>query len=65
MCPTPRDAGYMVFATARRMSAMEGLPELRVKTLEIDVTVPETIKAAGKVVREITGGKLDILVNNA
>ena len=44
---------------------MDGLPELGIRTFELDVTVPDSIKAAGEVVREITGGTLDILVNTA
>lgn len=34
-------------------------------TLSLEVTKPESIAQAKKDVEELTGGKLDVLVNNA
>lgn len=57
--------GYRVIATARTVSSMEALRKLGIETLALDVSEVKTIDAVKDRVREITGGKLDILVNNA
>jgi NAD(P)-dependent dehydrogenase (short-subunit alcohol dehydrogenase family) len=44
---------------------MSGLSELGIKTLQLDVTDLSSVRACRDQVREATGGKLDILVNNA
>lgn len=59
------DKGYRVFATARRLEAMKGLPEYGIDTLTLDVTSIESVKAARDHVAAETGGTLDILLNNA
>lgn len=41
------------------------LAELGMTTLNLDVTKADSISAARKYVQALTGGKLDILVNNA
>jgi 1-acylglycerone phosphate reductase len=41
------------------------LAELGMTTLNLDVTKRDSISAARKYVQALTGGKLDILVNNA
>ncbi|KAL1892630.1 NADPH-dependent 1-acyl dihydroxyacetone phosphate reductase [Sporothrix stenoceras] len=57
--------GLQVFATARNMAKMTELEALGITTLEMDVTSPESIKTAVAQVATASGGKLDILINNA
>ncbi|KAK9371401.1 NAD(P)-binding protein [Lipomyces kononenkoae] len=61
-----REQGFHVFATARDTSKAADLSELsNVEILELDVTVPQTISQCKDTVAKRTGGKLDVLVNNA
>ncbi|KAI9640834.1 hypothetical protein NHQ30_010675 [Ciborinia camelliae] len=58
--------GFHVFASARdvsKMSALKGLPN--VTQLVLDVTDAQQIQDAMEVVRNKTGGSLDILINNS
>lgn len=59
--------GYHVFASARTPSkvpsSLASAPNVTVLTL--DVQSSHSIAAAAEIVREKTGGKLDVLVNNA
>jgi 1-acylglycerone phosphate reductase len=59
--------GYHVFATARSPSKIaESLHAAsNVTVLALDVTSSESIAAAAEIVRTKTGGKLDVLINNA
>ncbi|VUC33962.1 unnamed protein product [Clonostachys rosea] len=59
--------GYHVFATARSPSKVsKSLHEAsNVTVLALDVASSESIASAAQEVREKTGGKLDILINNA
>ena len=57
--------GYLVFATARNVESMQGLSELGIETIPLDVTKIETIRAAKEIVSKENDGKLHILVNNA
>ncbi|KAF1971776.1 NAD(P)-binding protein [Bimuria novae-zelandiae CBS 107.79] len=58
--------GATVFATARSISKMQDLASLpKVHLLSLDVTSPTSIAAAAKEVDAKTGGKLDVLINNA
>jgi 1-acylglycerone phosphate reductase len=58
--------GFYVFATVRDPSKAADLANLSdVEILELDVTVPKTIARCKEVVAKRTGGKLDVLVNNA
>lgn len=58
--------GLTVFATARSLKKMADLEPLdNVHLLTLDVSSPESIAAAAKEVERQTGGKLDILINNA
>ena len=41
------------------------MAEMGMSTLELDITKAESIKKCHQQAREITGGRLDILVNNA
>lgn len=56
---------YHVIATARRPESIAHLQETGMTTLSLDVTQPESVKAAAIEVKRITDGKLDVLVNNA
>lgn len=57
--------GLYVIATARRPEVMAELAALGMSTLALDVTDAESIKTCHAEVAKLTGGKLDILVNNA
>lgn len=57
--------GLRVFATARDLSKVEHLKTMGVDTLPLDVTDAASIKAAVESVNSLTGGTLDILVNNS
>jgi 1-acylglycerone phosphate reductase len=60
------ERGFHVFATARDPSKAADLSALsNVEMLELDVTVPQTISQCKDTVAKRTGGKLDVLVNNA
>jgi 1-acylglycerone phosphate reductase len=60
------ERGFYVFATARDPSKAADLSELsNVEILKLDVTVPQTISQCKDTVAKRTGGKLDVLVNNA
>lgn len=57
--------GLRVFATARNPTKIEHLEKLGLETLPLDVVDETSIKAAVKTVQGLTGGTLDILVNNS
>ena len=58
--------GFYVFAVARNPSKTADLAELSdIEILELDVTVPKTIAHCKEIVAKRTGGRLDVLVNNA
>ena len=57
--------GARVFATARRLESMRALEELGITTFELDVTSIESIRKVRDQVSQLTGGRLDILINNA
>ncbi|CAK7200328.1 NADPH-dependent 1-acyl dihydroxyacetone phosphate reductase [Sporothrix eucalyptigena] len=58
--------GLTVFATARSVSKMQALATLpNVTVLSLDVTSTASVTAAIAQVSQITGGRLDYLVNNA
>ncbi|CAH0037185.1 unnamed protein product [Clonostachys rhizophaga] len=58
--------GFRVFATLRSLSKAGTLGEMEgVELLELDVTSDESIHQCTKAVEKLTGGSLDILVNNA
>ncbi|TQB73164.1 hypothetical protein MPDQ_006081 [Monascus purpureus] len=56
---------YHVIATARRLSVIEPLRDLGMSILPVDVNSTESVNDLKKQVTELTGGKLDYLVNNA
>lgn len=57
--------GLRVIATARRLEALEGLAAQGIQTLELDVTDDDSVRKTRDATAEFTGGKLNILVNNA
>jgi len=57
--------GWKVLATARKVESISDLTDLGVTALSLDVDKPESIAALKEEVEEITGGKLDMLINNA
>lgn len=58
-------AGYHVIGTARRAEVLQGLKDLGMSAVSLDVTSTTSINECEAEVSKITGGKLDILVNNA
>ncbi len=62
---TNASAGLHVIATARNPNVLEGLGQLGMTTLQLDVTKPESIARCRDDVSALTGGRLEILVNNA
>ncbi|RKP08090.1 hypothetical protein THASP1DRAFT_23859 [Thamnocephalis sphaerospora] len=58
------EANCIVYATARRVHAMAGLPEAGVRTLQLDVTNAEEIQSVVQTVIS-EQGRIDVLVNNA
>ncbi|KAK4184561.1 NADPH-dependent 1-acyldihydroxyacetone phosphate reductase [Podospora australis] len=68
LCKEFLHRGWYVFAGVRTPSkaqALASLPGNSIEILELDVTVPETISRAKEIVTKRTGGKLDLLMNNA
>lgn len=57
--------GLRVFATARKTSTITDLAELGVETLPLELSDPSSIASLKASVLELTGGSLDMLVNNA
>ena len=57
--------GLHVIATARNKETIKDLDEMGMSTISLEVTNSESISSARREVEALTGGKLDILVNNA
>lgn len=57
--------GFKVFATARDTSKIGHLQEMGINTMEMDVTRPESVQTAVQKIQAASGGRLDVLVNNA
>ncbi|KAJ7054717.1 NAD(P)-binding protein [Mycena amicta] len=57
--------GLRVFATARRAKVCAELASLGLEALQLDVTKTESVQALRDCVSALTGGTLDVLVNNA
>ncbi|KAK0101447.1 hypothetical protein ONS95_006620 [Cadophora gregata] len=58
-------SGYRVFATARNPSKMASLTAANIETLTLDVVSDESIKSCVSEIMRLTGGALDVLINNA
>jgi 1-acylglycerone phosphate reductase len=59
------EKGYKVLATARKAESISDLSAVGITALSLDVDSPASIAALKAEVEAITGGKLDILINNA
>lgn len=57
--------GYEVIATARKPEKMASLKALGITTLSLDVSSEESVATCVDEVSKLTGGSLDVLVNNA
>lgn len=57
--------GLRVFATARNLAKVQHLKNLGLEILPLDVVDADSIAQAVESVRALTGGTLDILVNNS
>ncbi|EGV59926.1 NADPH-dependent 1-acyl dihydroxyacetone phosphate reductase [Yamadazyma tenuis] len=57
--------GYKVIAGARRLSSMEELAQLNVKTIELDITSLESVKKLKLLIEAEYNGELMYLLNNA
>ncbi|MCJ8282439.1 MAG: oxidoreductase [Rivularia sp. ALOHA_DT_140] len=58
------EAGFVVYAAARRIEKMKDLQELGAVIIKMDITKEDEIAAAVSQIQESSGG-VDILVNNA
>jgi hypothetical protein len=58
-------SGFRVFATSRRLETMKQLSKIGIETLALDVTRSDDIRRTKENISTRTGGKLDILINNA
>lgn len=56
--------GLYVIATGRRPEVLKELSDIGVSAVALDVTNAESIAECKRQVTELTGGRLDILVNN-
>lgn len=54
-----------MIATARDKSVIADLEGMGMHTLSLEVTNTESVQAAKEAVEKLTGGGLDVLVNNA
>jgi NAD(P)-dependent dehydrogenase (short-subunit alcohol dehydrogenase family) len=59
------EAGYRVFTTARNPSKMAALKSMGIETLTLDVMSEESISTCLSEVTKLTGGTLNVLLNNA
>ena len=57
--------GHRVFATARSLSKLSDVQAAGIETILLDVTSDASIEQCVAEVRQLTGGSLDMLVNNA
>jgi NAD(P)-dependent dehydrogenase (short-subunit alcohol dehydrogenase family) len=57
-------AGYTTYATARRLDRMDGLRQLGIRPVAVDVTDDASMIALVKMIVAATG-RIDVLVNNA
>ncbi|KAI0673712.1 NAD-P-binding protein [Trametes maxima] len=64
LCDEFASKGCIVYATARRLNAMEGFKHENIHTLSLDVTNDTNVQDVVKIVIE-REGQIDIVVNNA
>ncbi|KAK4033381.1 putative IBR finger domain protein [Parachaetomium inaequale] len=58
-------AGWRVLASARNTSKLKNAEQAGIETLQLDTVSDESMSRCVSRVRELTGGSLDVLVNNA
>lgn len=59
------NSGYFVICAVRRLDTVDALVKPGIISLYIDVTATDSITSAAKEVSKLTGGSLDLLINNA
>jgi len=57
--------GWRVFPSVRTISKAQHLADMGMEIVQLDVNDADSVKAAVETVSAATGGKLDILLNNA
>ncbi|KAF2108649.1 IBR finger domain protein [Lophiotrema nucula] len=60
-----RDAGWRVFASARNLAKTKTATQADLEVIQLDTLKQESIDAAVAEVSKLTGGSLDMLLNNA
>ncbi|KAI9847035.1 MAG: hypothetical protein M1838_001075 [Thelocarpon superellum] len=65
LCREFHSKGLRVFATARSKDVLADLAGAGMETLSLDVNSAESVREVKAAVETLTGGKLDVLVNNA
>ena len=65
LCHEFHKRGFHVFASVRNIQKATTLKQEHMEVLPLDVTSPESISQCASLVKSKTGGKLDVLVNNA
>lgn len=58
-------SGYFVLCAVRRPETAEPILKPGMSLVQLDVSSTESVQAAVETVSKLTGGKLDVLVNNA
>ncbi len=59
------EAGFRVFASARNPAKLSEVQDRAIKTITLDIQNEESLQAAVQEVSSLTGGSLDVLINNA
>ncbi|KAF2820657.1 NAD(P)-binding protein [Ophiobolus disseminans] len=59
------NAGWRVFATARNTAKLQVVIRAGIETIQLDTLSPESIQNSVSTVAKLTGGSLDMLLNNA
>jgi 1-acylglycerone phosphate reductase len=57
--------GFRVFSASRSLESVKTLGEVGIEPIQLDPTKVESIRSARNEVSKLTGGRLDILINNA
>ncbi|KAL7931832.1 NAD(P)-binding protein [Trichoderma chlorosporum] len=57
--------GWRVFASARNLTRLKQAQDAGLETVQLDTTSDESIAACVAQISELTGGSLDVLVNNS
>ncbi|KAF4455788.1 hypothetical protein F53441_1987 [Fusarium austroafricanum] len=60
-----KDRGWRVFPSGRNLSKLKNVQAAGLECIEMDVLSDESVSAAVQKVKQLTGGSLDALLNNA